>query len=223
MIIAGFAPNSCVDYPGNIAAVIFLGGCNMNCWYCHNRDLVEGRIEEISLDYVLERLEKRKNFLDGVVITGGEALLTPLNELKDLILKIKAMGLLVKLDTNGSRPEQLKEILPLIDYVAMDIKAPLPLYRVVTPMDSVSIEDIKKSIDIIINSDIDYEFRTTFDPHLTKFDIEDIAKLIAGAKAYYVQQINIPKDSDMLTKSSDYIKESAQLADKYVPTKVRNV
>src|SRR5574344_680421 len=113
MIIAGFAPNSCVDYPKNIAAVVFLPGCNFDCWYCHNRDLIEGRFTPIDEKEVLEKIEKRKRFLDGVVITGGEPLLSPLNDLKAFIGKIKDMGLLVKLDSNGTFPDKLAELLPL--------------------------------------------------------------------------------------------------------------
>lgn len=223
MVIAGFSPNSFVDYPQNIAAVIFLAGCNFDCWYCHNRDLIEGRFEEVSLDKVLEKIESRKGFLDGVVITGGEALLSPIDDLISLAKKIKDMGLLVKLDTNGTRPEKLKALIPYLDYVAMDIKAPLDRYSIVTPIKDDDIENIKKSIDILMNSDIDYEFRTTFDPHLTSDDIEKIAKTIKGAKAYNIQQINVPSHIDMKRYSTDYLNESAKRANKYVKTSVKNV
>lgn len=224
MIIAGFAPNSCVDYPKNIAAVVFLPGCNFDCWYCHNRDLIEGRFTPIDEKEVLEKIEKRKRFLDGVVITGGEPLLTPLNDLKAFIGKIKDMGLLVKLDSNGTFPDKLAELLPLVDYVAMDIKAPISQYRIVTPMREGLEENIKKSIRLLMSSNIDYEFRTTFDPNLTKNDIKEIAEMITGAKAYSLQQINIPKGhEDKLTRSSEYLTECAEIASQYVPTKVRNV
>jgi pyruvate formate lyase activating enzyme len=224
MIIAGFAPNSCVDYPKNIAAVVFLPGCNFDCWYCHNRDIIEGSFTPIDEKEVLEKIEKRKRFLDGVVITGGEPLLTSLNELKVFIEKIKAMGLLVKLDTNGTFPEKLEELLPMLDYVAMDIKAPISQYKIVTPMREGQEENIRKSIKLLMNSSIDYEFRTTFDPNLTKIDIKEIAEMIAGAKAYSLQQINIPKGyEDKFTRSSEYLTECAEIASQYVPTKVKNI
>lgn len=224
MVIAGFAPNSCVDYPQNIAAVVFLPGCNFDCWYCHNRDVIEGKFIPVGEEEVLERIEKRKGFLDGVVITGGEPTLTPLKDLKDFILKIKEMGLLVKLDTNGTKPEIIAELLPLIDYVAMDIKAPIGQYNVVTPLKEGQEDNIKKSIKLIMESSIDYEFRTTFDPNLTKEDIRLIAKTIKGAKAYSIQQINIPKGyDDIQTRSSEYLKECGEIANEYVPTKVKNI
>jgi pyruvate formate lyase activating enzyme len=223
MIIAGFSPNSFVDYPKNIAAVIFLAGCNLDCWYCHNRDLIEGRFEQVSLEEILKRIEEKKGFLDGVVITGGEALLSSLDDLISLAKKIKEMGLLVKLDTNGTRPEKLKALLPYLDYVAMDIKAPLDKYSIVTPIQEEDIENIKKSIDILMNSDIDYEFRTTFDPHLTIDDIETIAKTIKGAKAYNIQQINIPAHIDMKRYSTAYIMECVERANKYVTTTARSI
>lgn len=224
MVIAGFSPNSCVDYPKNIAAVVFLPGCNFDCWYCHNRDLIEGRFSPLDVIEVLEKIEKRKGFLDGVVITGGEPLLTPLSEIKWFIGKIKEKGLLVKLDTNGTKPNELLELLPLLDYVAMDIKAPIGQYNIITPLREGQEESIRKSIEILMNCSIEYEFRTTFDPNLTKDDIKSIAKMIKGAKAYNLQQINIPKTHEEIkTRSSDYLRECALLASEYVPTKVRNI
>jgi pyruvate formate lyase activating enzyme len=224
MVIAGFSPNSCVDYPKNIAAVVFLPGCNLNCWYCHNRDLIEGRFTPIQEDEVLSVIEKRKGFLDGVVITGGEPLLTKLSELEEFIKKIKKMGLLVKLDTNGTKPNELLSLLPLLDYVAMDIKAPIGQYNIITPLKPGQEENIAKTIDILLKSSIDYEFRTTFDPNLTKEDIVSIAKRIKGAKAYNLQQINIPlSHEETKTRSSEYLKECALLSSEFVPTKIRNI
>ena len=124
MNIGGLVKNSFVDYPQQIAAVIFTNGCNMNCWYCHNQDLITGTRARIPEDFVLSYLKERKNKIDGVVITGGEPTLQI--DLLPFIKKIKDMGYLVKLDTNGSNPNILEELisLKLIDYIAMDIKAP---------------------------------------------------------------------------------------------------
>ena len=123
MKIGGFLKQSFVDFPATISAVIFTSGCNINCWYCHNRELIDGTKEEdVSLEYIYDFLEKRKGFLDGVVISGGEPTLQ--RDLKHFIYKVKELGFKIKLDTNGTNPNILKELLneKIIDYVAMDIK-----------------------------------------------------------------------------------------------------
>jgi pyruvate formate lyase activating enzyme len=188
--IKGFQKTSLIDYPGKICSVLFLPGCNYRCPYCQNPDLIKNpdKLPDIKEDYVLSFLEKRKKLIDGVCITGGEP--TIHKELPTFIKKIKEQGLLVKLDTNGSNPEIVEQLIKnkLIDYVAMDVKAPLEKYNEVVRV-NVDIEKIKETIRILMTSNIDYEFRTTVLPKFhKKEDLLKIAKLIKGAKKYYLQQ-----------------------------------
>lgn len=190
MEIAGFVKNSFVDYPSNIAATIFTCGCNMNCWYCHNRDLITANNGEYDADKILEFLKSRKSFLDGVVITGGEPTLQA--DLKEYVKKIKDLGLLVKLDTNGTSPSVLKQLIDenLLDYIAMDIKAPFSKYNTITKVEN--IDNIKQSINLIKNSGLNYEFRTTFAPTLTVDDIKQLLMDINGCDVYSLQQYKQP-------------------------------
>ncbi len=190
MQIAGIVKNSFVDYPSHISCVVFTPGCNMNCWYCHNRDLITQTDGIVSVEEVLNFLEKRKSFLDGVVITGGEP--TMQSGLASFIKKVKAMGYKVKLDTNGSNTEMVKSLVAdnLLDYIAMDIKAPLERYETITKVSDIN--EIKKSINYIMECGVDYEFRTTFEPNLTSEDIVLIVNLIKGAKNYALQQFYKP-------------------------------
>lgn len=190
MIIGGFVKFSLNDYPGKTSAVIFTRGCNFRCSYCHNPELVlpEKYGPEISSDGVFEFLESRKDKLDAVTITGGEP--TQHSDLPLMIKKIKSMGFLVKLDTNGSMPEQLEKIIKdgYLDYIAMDIKAPFEKYEEVSrvPLDTKKIE---KSISLIMKSGIPYEFRTTVVKSLTSFDdLRKIAESIKGADNYFIQK-----------------------------------
>ncbi len=189
MKIAGFVKQSLVDYPGKIAAVIFTQGCNMNCVFCHNRCLVRQRTDSPLLEEggLLSFLEKRKKFLDGVVVSGGEPTLQ--KDLKEFIRKIKDLGYPVKLDTNGTRPEVIKELLEknLLDYVAMDVKAPMKKYREICRTD-VDKYSIMESISMLISSDIAYEFRTTCCPQLSQTDIQEIGGMVHGAQKYVLQQ-----------------------------------
>ncbi|NLZ25743.1 MAG: anaerobic ribonucleoside-triphosphate reductase activating protein, partial [Clostridiales bacterium] len=151
MQIAGFQPNSFIDFKGRIAALVFTPYCNMRCWYCHNKSILDNP-ELLSEDEILKKIERDKFLLDGVVITGGEPTLQA--DLLDFIKKIKAMGLDVKVDTNGKRPDVIRELieLKLIDYIAMDVKAPLNKYFKVTPTTLESEEILRESINLIINS-----------------------------------------------------------------------
>lgn len=190
MRIGGFEKSTLIDYPGKIACMIYTIGCNFRCPYCHNPELVDETAEEIKLNEVLEFMEKRKGLLDGIVITGGEPTLH--DDLPDIVSKFKKIGYDVKLDTNGTNPDMLKKLInsKLVDYIAMDIKSPLEAYseNVARPVHA---DDIKKSIDIIIDSPIDYEFRTTVVKSLlTPEDLEKMAKEIKGAKAYFLQKFN---------------------------------
>lgn len=194
MEIAGFIVNSFVDYPGNIAAVVFTPGCNMNCWYCHNRVLISETKGSYDQDKVLEKIAERKTLLDGVVISGGEPTLQ-----KDLLAfaeKVKALGLKVKIDTNGTNPAVIKKIVEegLVDYIAMDIKAPFKKYNKVTI--TPNIEDIKKTAKYIMSCGVAYEFRTTFAPNLTTDDIVEICRELKGAENFSLQGYRVPEDLD---------------------------
>ncbi len=189
MIIAGLQKNSMVDFPGKISAVVFTQGCNMNCGYCHNRRLIGCSMnnEILDDDSILAFLEKRRGLLDGVVVSGGEPTLQ--KDLPCFIERVKKMGFKIKLDTNGTNPECLRKLIfyNLLDYVAMDIKAPLCNYRKVccSPVDTDKLSD---SIDILRSGFIEYEFRTTYTPELCDDDLMDISKTIKGAKRYVLQQ-----------------------------------
>jgi pyruvate formate lyase activating enzyme len=184
--IAGFQKNSFIDYPGKIASVIFLGGCNFACHYCHNSDLLTAESNTIDFAEVLEEIKQQIGFIDGVVITGGEPTLHP--HLNDIIREIKKLGLLVKLDTNGTNPKILQDI--DVDYVAMDIKASLNRYKDIV---GVNADEIQKSIDFLKLGKTDYMFRLTLSPLLNEDDIKQIGELVDGAKCFQLQQF-VPND-----------------------------
>jgi pyruvate formate lyase activating enzyme len=214
MRFAGLVKNSFLDFPGYIAAVVFVPGCNMDCWYCHNKHLWKSesllRGEEIE-----GFLESHKGFLDGVVISGGEPALQ--DGLEGFIKGVKALGYLVKLDSNGTKPDIVKKLLPLLDYIAVDIKAPPgDISRVVSwDMDD---SPIWETADLLIGSGADYEFRTTMMPLLDIEDIEKIAKRIKGAKRYALQQYRKTESVNLQPEphGPDYIKKAAEAAKEYV-------
>jgi len=193
MKIAGLAKTSFVDYPGKIAAVIFTQGCNYNCFYCHNRQLISLDASEALHEEkdVLEFLTLRKGFLEGVVITGGEPTLQ--EDLPEFLKKLRKMDYAIKLDTNGSHPEMLRIILSedLADYVAMDIKAPQDLYEKICQV-KVNTEALKESISLLINSQKPHEFRTTWAPGLSKEDIKTIINIIPPDSLFYLQKYRNP-------------------------------
>ncbi len=187
MNILGIEKSSFIDYPNKISTVIFTGGCNFSCPYCHNSHLLNFSGKIIDEEEVLNFLKKRKKFIDAVCITGGEPTLQ--KDLKVFIKKVKEEGFLVKLDTNGTSHMILKKLIDegLLDYIAMDIKAPLHKYNVVTQQ-TLDTKEIKESIDEIKSSGIDYEFRTTVCQELLKpQDILAIVEEIKGSKKYYLQ------------------------------------
>jgi pyruvate formate lyase activating enzyme len=189
MQIKGLVKVSIVDYPGRVATVVFVGGCSFRCPYCHNADLVlrpEG-LPDIEVGEVFQLLAERRGFVDGVVITGGEP---TLQVDLDFVRKVKALGLAVKLDTNGYHPHSLRRLLQegLLDYVAMDVKGPLEKYSLVAgrQVDTGRLED---SIQLVLSSEIEHEFRTTVVPGMIAVeDVDAIAQLIAGARWYVLQQ-----------------------------------
>ena len=202
--IAGLQKTTFIDYPEKIACIVFTQGCNFSCGYCHNPELFEHKEPALLVPAFFEFLKTRKGKLDGVVITGGEPTLH--KDLKEFIKSIKDLGFLVKLDTNGTNPDLLQELFNqnLLDYVAMDIKAPLNKYEQVTRV-NVNIEKIQKSINLIKNSGIDYEFRTTVvKSQLSVDDLKQITELIKGAKKYYLQKFLPTKtlEESMMSETS---------------------
>lgn len=175
------------DYPNTPAALVFLAGCNLRCVFCHNPAAVKNAKETVSNEEFFSFLESRKNLLEGVVISGGEP--TIHKDLPEFIAKIKKMNFKVKLDSNGTNPEMLEELIKknLLDYIAMDVKAPYDKYAEITQTKGVT-NKIKNSIKIIMKSKVDYEFRTTCHPSLTKKDFEKIVAQIKGAKRFFLQK-----------------------------------
>jgi pyruvate formate lyase activating enzyme len=178
MEIKGFVPTSLVDWEGKVTSVIFVGGCNFKCGYCSNKDLVlhPEELKSIDLKGILEYLVRNKDFIDGVVISGGEPTLYP--EVITLCKEIKNIGFKIKLDTNGSNPERLKEFLDngLVEYLAMDIKTSFEKYKELINFDW-DIEKIKKSI-FLVSQFPEYEFRITLSPVVKKEDLLSIVKYL---------------------------------------------
>lgn len=219
MVISGMQKLTLLDYPGKTACLIFTQGCNFRCPFCHNRDLLddENHCEEVFEEDVIKYLNKRKGLIDGICISGGEPLLQ--NDLEDFIIKVKKMGFLVKLDTNGSSPSKLKRLIDkgLIDYVAMDIKNDFTKYDKTAGIEKIKTDNIKRSIQIIENSGIDYEFRTTIVKQFHNLcGIENICGYIGPNSKYYIQNYRDAKtvlqhglsgfDDDELRKMQDKLK-----------------
>jgi len=200
MEIGGLQKLTLIDYPGRLAATVFLIGCDFRCPWCYSSELIlPKKIKKqpkISQKELFKFLKERKKLLDGLVLCGGEPTIN--KKLPNFIKKIKKLGYLVKLDTNGSNPKMLKKLIKgkLIDYVAMDIKLPKERYPEIFGK-RVKIEDIEESIKILKEGKSDYEFRTTVVPTIhTKEDILKIAKWIRGAKRYYLQNFRPEKTVD---------------------------
>lgn len=187
MEFLGQVKNSFIDYPNKICTAYFVGGCNFRCPYCHNSHLLKGIGESIDEAQVFGYLEKRRNMLDGICVSGGEPTLH--DGLEAFLGEVKRRGFLVKLDTNGTYPEVLENLLKnkRVDYIAMDIKAPFGKYEKIAGR-PVDIEAIKRSIDLVRNSSVDYEFRTTVCRELLEVgDVLEIAQCIKGSRRYILQ------------------------------------
>ncbi len=211
MFVAGLQKNSLIDYPGKLSAVAFITGCNFTCPYCHNPELAQGRYpQKIPLEDVLDFVNRRRTLLDGVVITGGEPTLWP--HLYAFCRALKQLKIAVKLDTNGSRPDVLRQVIGegLADYIAMDIKTSLDHYG--PPLcDPSEIPRIRESIQLIMEYAKDYEFRTTcVSPFVDADIIQNIADEIPNARRYVLQSFR-PKtvlEQRFFNGNSGYLAEA---------------
>ena len=202
MLISGLQKLTLLDYPGKVACTVFTGGCNFRCPFCHNSTLVlPGQIaHDSSEEAVLNFLRKRVGVLDGVAVTGGEPLLHA--DIGDFLKEVKALGFLVKLDTNGSFPDRLISLVEagLVDRVAMDIKNAPALYAKTAGLEHFDLAGVERSKDFLLEGRVDYEFRTTVVKGLhTRESLTEAAHWIEGAKEYYLQQY---KDSGAILDST---------------------
>lgn len=190
MKICGLQKTTLLDYPGHVAATVFLGGCNFRCPFCHNKELLGNDAEELlSREELINFLKKRASILEGVCITGGEPTLFPV-ELEALIRELRSYGYLIKLDTNGFRPEVLKHLCEerLLDYVAMDIKSCPERYPVVAGVPGMVTDGVKESVSFLMGVDVPYEFRTTVVRELhTAEDFVEIGTWLEGCSSYFLQ------------------------------------
>ncbi len=223
--IGGMQKMTLLDYPDKVASTIFTAGCNFKCPFCHNRDLVflPEDYEYYDPEEVMSYLEKRKGLIDGVCISGGEPML---QDTLDMIKNIKKMGYLVKLDTNGSRPDKLQEYVEsgYIDYVAMDIKNCKAKYAETVGMDAenFSIENIERSVEFLKKGTVDYEFRTTVVKELhTKEDLLALAEWIKPTEKYYLQQFqdsgNLIQEGCYTAYTADEMRELRDAVAKIIP------
>ncbi len=226
MKIYGLQKTSLLDYPEHISSIIFTGGCNFNCPYCQNSELLHPEKQENSLlvsrlstEEILAFLKKRSGILEGVVITGGEP--TIHSDLPDFIRQIRELGLKIKLDTNGTRPEMLQSLLKehLLDYIAMDIKASSKHYEQAAGV-PITISTIQRSISLVMNSGLPYEFRTTVVQELHTLPcFHQLGQLISGAELCYLQTF---RDSETVNVqglhpfSENDMKKAAEILQLYV-------
>lgn len=220
MKIVKFIKNSLIDFPAKIATVVFTNGCNWDCWYCQNKKILTDT-RDLSAEF-FEYLESRRGWIDGVVVCGGEP--TIHSDLPDFCRKIKDMGFAVKLDTNGTNPQMLETLIEqnVLDYVAMDIKAPLDKLPAMVNSNN-AIAQIPQSIRILLNANVDYEFRTTVTPDLTAEDIREMSLMIKGAKRYYLQQYHKPQiaPNEPEPLPIEDLQQMCAIANNFVPTKIR--
>lgn len=210
MQIQGLQKVTLLDFPGRVACTVFLGGCNFRCPFCHNSSLLsQDAPAEMDSDALLAFLKKRQGLLDGVVFTGGEPLLRP--ELPALLEQVKALGYLIKLDTNGSRPKALRALLEtgLLDYVAMDVKNSLRQYGKTCGLPGMDTSALEESAALLLEGRVDYEFRTTAVAELHgDASFQDIGKWIRGARKYAIQCF---ADRDSVLQSGLHAPEKASL------------
>ncbi len=227
--VAGLIPVSMIDWEGKVSAIIFLAGCNLRCPYCHNPELINPKTADcVPWDKIKGQLDKKKRWLDGIVITGGEP--TANKDLESLIAELRSADFKIKLDTNGTKPNVIEDLVKknVIDYFAVDVKSAFHKYDKACGIVGQS-EQVKESIDLIANSKIDHEFRTTVVPGYTASeDIVEVAKYLAdrGASRYVLQQF-LP--NEVLEKNLESVQpypatlltQIAEECSKFLPTKTR--
>ncbi len=223
MLIGAIDKFTLIDFPGHIAAIIFTQGCNFRCPFCHNPELVlpEKFEKPIPEEEILKFLESRKKYLDGVEFTGGEPTLQ--KDLPAMIKKIKKMGFAIKLDTNGTNPAMLEKLFSerLVDYIAMDIKSSLEKYNEIAGVKTDK-KKIERSITLIMNGEIEYEFRTTVIKGFHTIDeMEKIGKLIEGATKYFIQTPHFDKTVAKNFKRPAFTQDELNLFCKSVKNKVK--
>lgn len=229
MKIQGLQKMTLLDFPGRVACTVFLGGCDFRCPFCHNGELLDGSAPAVMDDQELLRfLKGRQGLLDGVAITGGEPLLR--KDLPELLRAIRELGFGVKVDTNGNHPDALAALLQegLVDYVAMDLKNSPEKYALTVGLDSLDLAPIRRSVKLLMDSSIPYEFRTTVVDELHKAaDFEAMGQWIAGAKAYFLQPFT-DRDSvpfaGLHAPTREKLEKYASIARVYVPyTSIRGL
>lgn len=209
MNISGLSKTTLLDYPQHLAATIFSANCNMRCPFCHNGNLVLNRdtLELINSQEIYDFLKNRQNILEGVCISGGEPTIN--KDLLDFMSRIKSYDLKIKLDTNGLKPEVIESAIThnLVDYIAMDIKNSQDKYAITCGLDKIDLQKIDQSIQLIMHSNIDYEFRTTVIRELhVKEDFNQIGQWLSGAKQYYLQQYRANNHQLTTNKYTNYTK-----------------
>ncbi|MBR6633440.1 MAG: anaerobic ribonucleoside-triphosphate reductase activating protein [Clostridia bacterium] len=222
MKIQGFQKLTLLDFPGKTASTVFTGGCNFRCPFCHNSDLVvnPASFPEIEEKEVLKQLERRVGFIDGVCVTGGEPLLW---DVSDFVKSVKAMGLSVKIDTNGSFPIRLNQLLlsGSVDFVAMDIKNSPDRYPETVGIADFDVKPILDSVEILKSSGVDHEFRTTVVKELhTPTEMEKIGQWLEGEKRYFLQGYKLSDgviDKSLNPHSSEDMHKLLETVRKYIP------
>lgn len=224
LIISGLAKNSFVDYPGLISTVLFVPGCNYNCFYCHNRSLLSGPHQIITLDYIRSFLKSRKGLVDAVVVSGGEPALQ--DGLIPLLKEIKALGFKLKLDTNGSLPDVVSAVLKekVCDYFAVDYKAPKDRYPHICGPNS-SGEAVLETISVLLEAKVDFEVRTTVFPGLAEDDLAQMAKELPVLPRYVLNryrkpELYLPGDFERINQTpytQNQIRSIAENLRKYQP------
>ena len=221
MLFAGLQKLTLLDFPGKVACIVFTIGCNYRCPFCHNSGII-GSDSDYTTDEeeIIKFLEKRKGILEGVCISGGEPLMH--KETMDFIKRVKELGYSVKLDTNGTYPERLKELVNggYVDYVAMDIKNSIDKYPVTTGCENAHTDNVRESIGFLLSSGCDYEFRTTLVKELhTEEDMHKIGEEIRGAKKYFLQNFVLSDgvlDKKLNSLTIDEMENMRKIAENYV-------
>ena len=229
MKLHGLQKMTLLDFPGHVACTVFLGGCDFRCPFCHNFELVDGTAPPVMEDTeFFDFLDTRHGLLDGVAVTGGEPCLH--KGLPDFLARCRDMGFATKLDTAGYHPDMVELLLErgLVDYVAMDVKNSPEKYALTCGVDAIDMEPVKRSIALLMDSGIEYEFRTTcIDQFHTAQDIEAIARMIEGAQHYFLQAFTdrdtVPYEG-FSAPSAEKMRAYAEIARRYIPSaEVRGV